>query len=71
VDLDRGENSANQRRSSIEAAAKPKETVFAHIAPQGHQADGSEDEVEQSALRPANVGFTALWTCNSHGQKSP
>ena len=55
----------------MEASAKPEKPVFADITAQRYQADDSEEDVEQSAMRSPDVGFTALRTLDSHGQQSP
>jgi hypothetical protein len=52
----------NGSGSGTNASAKPEEAMFADVAAQGHHADAFQQEVEQSAMRPPNALFTALWT---------
>jgi hypothetical protein len=57
--------------AQAKASAKPEESVLADVAAQGHHPDAPEEKVQNTAMGPSNVGFTALWTCNNHGQQSP
>lgn len=52
-----------------ETSAKTEETVRANVAAQWHHADASEKKVQDLTMRPADIGFAALWTCNNHGQR--
>jgi hypothetical protein len=55
----------------MEAFAKPIEAVIADLAAQGHHADPSQKEVEQTVMRPPDVRFVALWASDGHSWQSP
>jgi hypothetical protein len=55
----------------MQALAKAVEAVFADLAAQGHHADDAQQNVEQPVMRPPDIGFMALWTCDSHSWQSP
>jgi hypothetical protein len=61
----------NRGASGTQAFVKPVEAVFAYVAAQGNHANAAQQEVEQSAVRPSDVGFMALGTFNSHRWQSP
>ena len=53
-------------RLGAEALAKAEEAVLADVAAQGNHADAAEDEIEEPAMRSADVWFTALRACDDH-----
>jgi hypothetical protein len=57
--------------SGPQALAEPEEAMFAKVAAQGHHADAAQKKVQQSVVRPPDVGFMALWAFNSHSGQSP
>jgi len=66
-----GKEMPNGSGSGSQASAEPVEAMFAEVAAQRHHADAAKQDVEQSAMRPPDVGFMALWTSNSHSWQSP
>jgi hypothetical protein len=50
---------------------KAEEAMLAQVAAQRDHPNPAQYEVENAAVRPANIRLAALWTVNSHGQQSP
>jgi hypothetical protein len=53
-------------------SAEAKEAVFAEVAAKGHEPQASKEKIKESAMRPSDVRFAALGTCQCHNlKKSP
>jgi hypothetical protein len=53
------------------APVKPEKPVLADIAAERHQTKLPQQKIQNSAMRPSDVMFTAFRTRKRHGRKSP